>query len=142
MLGVYAKKFFSMRKTLKRMSIKPTTTSAHSPESDGFAERMNRTFLDKARAMMKQSRTPHKYQVEALNNAKYLYNRTASPVLNMRLSYESFSGKSSILSKLKVFGCQVYAHIHKANRWTKWNECTETGVHLGVDDGPYRIRMI
>lgn len=41
-----AKELYSMRKALKRMGIKLSTISAHSPEPSSVAERVDRKLLD------------------------------------------------------------------------------------------------
>lgn len=92
--------------------------------------------------MIKQAGTPHQYCGEALNHTACFYNRTALRALNMRFPYDSFLGKAPILSKLRVFGCQVYAHVHNANGETKLHDHAESGVHLRIDGGQYRVGLM
>lgn len=50
-----AKEFLSLRTTLKKSGIRLTTSSAYTPTSNGVAERINRTPLDKVWAMIKEA---------------------------------------------------------------------------------------
>lgn len=108
-----AKKFIEMKKTLRKVGISYTTTSAHTPESNGLAERMNRTLLDKVRALLKEAGMPDRFWGEAARHAAYLYNRSASRVLGMITPYESFFGKPPKIHNIRVFGIQAYSHIHR-----------------------------
>lgn len=48
------KKFSVMRNKLERMGFMLMALSSYSPGSNGFAERMNRTLLDKVIALIKE----------------------------------------------------------------------------------------
>lgn len=50
-----AKEFLVMRRNLKSIEIVHTTTSVHTPEFNGLAERMYRTLLDKVRTMLNEA---------------------------------------------------------------------------------------
>ena len=53
-----------------------TFSSVYTPQSNGLAERMNRTLLNKTRAMLKCAGLSKSYWGEALLHATYIYNRT------------------------------------------------------------------
>lgn len=49
-------------------------TIAHSPQQNGTAERVNRTLLESARAMMLHAKLANQYWAEAVATAAYLKN--------------------------------------------------------------------
>lgn len=58
--------------------IKHQFTTAYSPASNGVAERLNRTLMDKARTLLSDSNLPKCFWSEAINASIWLYNRTYS----------------------------------------------------------------
>lgn len=64
-----AKKFFSMNKVLGKIRIKLFTTSIHMAESNGAAERIDRTPLEKEDVMKKKAGMPQKFLGKADNEA-------------------------------------------------------------------------
>lgn len=91
--------------------------------------------------MVEEAGMPHKYWGEAVSHESYPYNWRASGFLNMKSPFEPFFGKVGTSGSLKVFDCQVYSQIHKANRISKLHDHAETGVNFGIDSGPYRIML-
>lgn len=130
-----AKKLLSMRKVLRKMGIKPTSTSAHTLGSVWVAQLVYGTILDKARTMMKEAKMPQQYCEKTVDYAAYLYNRRSSLVLYIMSPFKSFFGKITTLNKLKGLGCKVYAHIQNANRKSKLYDHAETGMNMGMDGG-------
>ena len=55
--------------------IKHELTIAYTPEQNGVAERMNRTLMESARAMMSHANLPNPFWAEAVATAVYLRNR-------------------------------------------------------------------
>ena len=53
-------------------------TTAYSPQQNGVAERLNRTLLDRTRAMLADSGLSLRYWGEAIMTANYLRNRSPS----------------------------------------------------------------
>ena len=109
--GEYTGKAF--RDYCKSQGIKQLTTVPHTPEQNCIAEKANRTIVEGARAMMKESSTPGSLWPEAVVYAAYIRNRSPSRVLNDRSPYEIRFGKKPDLSQLKEFGAKVYYHIPK-----------------------------
>ena len=66
------------------------TTAPYSPSQNGVAERLNRTLLDLARAMLIAKRLPAYLWDEAVNHSVYLRNRvlvSALPTVTAQLGY-------------------------------------------------------
>ena len=68
--------------TLKNISgrgeIKHETSVAHCPQQNGVAERMNRTVLNSARAVVYPAKLSKVFWAEAVNTAAYSRNRVVT----------------------------------------------------------------
>lgn len=65
MHGDNAKQFLTMKKRLVQMSIELNTTSTHTLELIGLAERMNQTLIYNACALLRETRFPQHWLGEA-----------------------------------------------------------------------------
>ena len=97
---------------MKQRGIIPEWTAPYSPESNGMAERTNRTLLEKMRTLMAASGLPDSYWEEALYASNELRNMLPTADL-LSTPYESFLGKRPNVSRLRTFGCLVYLHVPK-----------------------------
>lgn len=92
-------------------------TIPHTPEQNGVSERMNRTLLESARAMISHAGLSNIYWAEAVSTAAYLRNRTTTSAFKEdTMPYETWYGRKPDISHLKVFGCVAYAHIPDSER--------------------------
>ena len=102
---------------LKSKGIRHELTIAHTPEQNGVAERMNRTLVESARAMIAHAGLSNNYWAEAVATAAYLRNRTTTSALKEeKTPYEKWYERKPDISHLKVFGCVAYAHIPDSER--------------------------
>jgi GAG-pre-integrase domain/Integrase core domain len=62
----------SLREYLNEEGIILEMTAAYCPESNGIAERFNRSILDKARSMLSHAKLDHEFWGEAVNHANYV----------------------------------------------------------------------
>ncbi len=103
----------------------------YSPESNGLAERSNRTVLDKARCLLQDSGLPNMFWGEAVRHAVMLKN--ISPMSRSdKTPWELFTGEKPDLSKLSVFGSLAYVFVPKEKR-QKLDPRAERAVYLGYD---------
>ena len=77
---------------------------------------MNRTILERARAMRIHSGLPKSFWVDAVNTAAYLINRGPSAALSHGIPEEAWTGMKPKLSHLRVFGCDAYVMINPGDR--------------------------
>ena len=63
------------------------------PEQNGVAERMNRTLVETVRAMLADTKLPHKFWAEAVSTAVYLRNRSPSKAVKGMTPYEAWTGE-------------------------------------------------
>jgi len=75
------------------------------PQHNGVSERMNRTLVEGARAMLHGAGLPKNLWAEAINTKCYVVNRSPSRSLNNSTPYEKWENKQPDLSDLRVFGC-------------------------------------
>jgi len=105
------------------------STSAYSPESNGRAERANRTIMEKARAMMAAAQLPPKFWAAAAVHANFL--RNVSPVAGSTCTpWEQLRGSQPNVGALRTFGALVYVHVPDQKR-RKLDPKSETGVLIG-----------
>lgn len=106
-------------------------TAGYSPESNGMAERTNRTLMEHARSMLHWAKCPKSFWAEALEAACYL--RNLAPTAGRPVTpYEMMFGVRPDLSKLHTFGCMAYVHVDKELRSKLDFKCVQ-GVFLRVD---------
>jgi transposase InsO family protein len=76
------------------------------PQSNGKAERFNRTLIEKARCIMVAANIPQ--YVWTAETANYLRNRSPSSILLNRTPYENYHKVLPNLSHLRIFGGEAY----------------------------------
>ena len=101
---------------LHTMGIQRQMTTAHTPQQNGVAERVNRTIMEAARSMLHAAGLPMSFWTYAVRTAVYLRNRSPTRALNNITPYEAWRGEKPDLSHLRVFGCRAYVYLHKAQR--------------------------
>lgn len=135
-----AKSFSVMRHELEAMGIKLTTSSTYSPASYGLAESVNRTLLNKIRALLKEAKLLQLYRGEALQHAVYLHNRTVTSSSDIRPPYKILLMTIPInSSNNKIWLCCIYA-CSQANCKTRLNNHAEKGCYLCNKNEPHRIQ--
>ncbi|KAF8064476.1 Retrovirus-related Pol polyprotein from transposon TNT 1-94 [Scenedesmus sp. PABB004] len=120
-------------------------TTPYSPASNGKAERLNRTLLESAVAMLKAAGLPKTVWAEAFHTANFLRNVLPADGKS-KTPWELFFGTKPDASRLRVFGCRAYVHTPAALR-TKLEPSAQPGVFLGypsfgvsTTDG-WRVRL-
>ena len=135
-----AKEFLSrsFTKWLSKKGIRHELSLAYSPESNGKAERLNRTLLDISRTMLIGAKhLPKRKQMwaEAVNAACYIRNRlfsTASMAPTMT-HYEVMMNKKPNISHF--FGSKAYVHVPGAKRTEKFSQRARVGYLVGFERG-------
>ena len=122
--------------TLDKLGVKHEPTSPHSPQSNGKAERLNRTLKEFGRAMLYQANMPKSFWAEAVTTAAYLNNRLPCEAINHDIPFERWHQRSlSIkdLRELKPFGCIVHIHVPKERQEanSKVDTQSTTGCFIG-----------
>ncbi len=125
---------------LKSKGIVHEKSAPYTPEQNGRAERLNRTLMERARAMLSDSGVSKFLWPEAVLTANYLRNR--SPVAgSSHVPLHHFSKSKPSVSHLRVFGCPVAVKIPKPD--SKVSPYSTSGVFLGYDlsHSNYRVYL-
>ena len=107
---------------LKSLGITHQVTAPYSPQSNGKAERLNRTLADSVRAMLYHANMPESFWDEAMQTAAVVLNYLPSDAIDSRIPWEVWHEQSlslDTLHKLHPFGTIVRVYTDRQRRWTK-----------------------
>ena len=111
----------------------------YNPESNGKAERLNRTLNDAARSILSplcQNKGYLSLWAEAVHTANYLRNRLyTSANMSDTTPYETIYNKKPSLQHVRIFGCAAYVHIQKHNQKGKFHPRARKGIFIGYSNG-------
>jgi hypothetical protein len=121
---------------LKELGITHEPTAPHSPQSNGKAERLNRTLAESVRAMLFQANMPETFWAEAINTAAFICNYLPSEAVDNKIPWELWHGQPlqiETLRKLHPFGSIVHSYVPRARRWSegKWVSRSNVGCFIG-----------
>jgi hypothetical protein len=117
-------------KHLARKGTKRELTVHDTHEQVGVAERMNRTKVELARAMLIDAKLPKFLWAEAMNHAVWIRNRAPCRALNGKTPFEVRYGRKPDLSNLVPFGTKAWVKIFSAG---KLEPRSELGYFVGYD---------
>ena len=109
------------------------------PEHNGVAERLNRTIIEKVRAMLHDSGLPKFLWAEATTHAVYLKNRTWTRTIGETTPFEILNGYKPNIKNLPQWGCKVRVHDDsgskldgrsKIGRWMGFDTETKEGHRI------------
>ena len=130
----------SLETWLKEHGIMHQTIPARSPQSNGVAERMNRTLQDRARSMLVGAGLGGGFWAEAISTASYIRNR--GPVAGLsKTPDELWSGRVPSIKHLKAYGSKAYVSLEKWKRKGKMGVTKWEGVIVGypITSVGYRV---
>jgi len=129
----------AMRAFFAEKGIKAETTAPYNPQMNGKAERLNRTIVERLRAVMLEYRLPKSLWAELLMALFFLRNRsptadgTATP-------YERFYGQKPDVSHLRVLKSPAYA-LRPDRSYSKLDAKTLVGTVIGYAAGGHALRI-
>ncbi|MBW0578728.1 hypothetical protein O181_118443 [Austropuccinia psidii MF-1] len=112
------------------------------PEHNGFAERANRTVLEKACFLLNHSNLPNQYWAEAVNTVVFLSNFSPTASRGNKSPHSLWTNSSIKLTKLRTFGCQAVIHSLKRQRDWKLAPPGQEGVLLGFENSNMAYRIL
>ena len=93
---------------LQRQGMAQHLTMHDTPQHNGIAEQLNRTILERIRALLHASGQPKFLWEEAMHHVIWLKNRTPTKVLGGLTPYKVVFGWKPDLSKVREWGSKVY----------------------------------
>jgi hypothetical protein len=119
----------SLREWYRSKGIQHDTSAPYTPQQNGHAERLNRTLLDRVRAMLVENELKPTLWEEAVQAAVILYNRSPSAGKSAT-PWQLFFGVVPDVSMLRVFGSPAYVTIPQHER-SKLSPQARSGVLVG-----------
>ncbi|MBW0478480.1 hypothetical protein O181_018195 [Austropuccinia psidii MF-1] len=101
------------------------------PQHNGFAERANRTMLDKALCMLGASNLPNMYWAGGVNTAAMLSNILPNSARLKNSPYTLCTGTSPKIQKLCTFGCRAIVTVLRNHRAWKLGATRCEEIFLG-----------
>ena len=98
---------------LESIGIVHETTAPYTAQSNGKAERINRTINESVRSMLYYANLPDSFWAEAATTAAHTWNRLPSNAIGDRIPFELWFRRplyQDDIKSLRTFGCIVYAH--------------------------------
>lgn len=124
---------------LREMGVVHEPTPAYSPESNGLAERTNRTLVERMRCVLQGAKMPHQFWGEALAHVNTLRNLSPASGIS-KTPYELLTGRKPNLRSLRTFGAAAYLHVPEGRR--KLDAKAVRGVLLGWDQPCHNIYRV
>jgi hypothetical protein len=110
-----------------------THTTLDTPQHNSLAERVGRTLLEMVKSLLHHAGAPMYLWGEAFMLAAYLLERRISNAHSFKTPFELWFNRKPNVSRLHVFGCDVYYYEHKKNREFKLGAASRRGVFLGYE---------
>lgn len=132
--GEYTEKEFKI--WCQRRGIKLDYTIPHSPQLNGKAERLNRSLIEKARALLFQSGLDKEMWGEAVLTATYLMNRLPSKTTGTT-PYELWYKTKPNLANIRTFGSVGY--VKSLGYLKKLQTRTKKQIMIGYAPVGYRM---
>ena len=122
----------------KQESIQRQFTVVYTPPQNGVAEWMNRTLLERSRAMLKTIGVAKSSWVD--KTACHVINRSPSTVIGLKTPIEMWNGKPVDYSSLHVFGCPTYVMFNSKKK-PKLDPKSKKCIFLGYADSVKGYRL-
>lgn len=135
--GEYKNKRFL--KFCRNKGVQVEWTVPYTPQQNGLSERLNRTLVEKARAMLDDSSVDKRFWGQAVLTAAYLINRSPTNALKMKQTpFERWESRKPNVSNIRIFGCKVFVHVPDELR-SKLDPKAWSGIFLGYSHNGYRV---
>ncbi|KAI7956622.1 hypothetical protein MJO28_003717 [Puccinia striiformis f. sp. tritici] len=129
------KNFYAQR------GIQHVPSAPYTPQQNPFAERGNRTTIEKARTLLATSGLPLTWWGEAVTTSVYLENRSPDSSINFASPHELWHGFAPDLTRLVPFGCRAVAYVEKHWRDSKFSASGVEAIFLGYDEHHHSYKL-
>lgn len=132
-----AKEYLALQDSLGGREEKKSFSPPYTPELNGIAERVSRTMVEGALAMLIQANLPSCLWPFALKHAIHVRNRVPHSA-TAKTPHLVSTGKQSSLKHIRVFGCAAY--VLRQLEGSKSESWAIEGVHSEtLEHGVYRV---
>jgi hypothetical protein len=133
---------FELQAWLRQRGTQHQLTTAYTPQQNGAAERLNRTLLQKVRAVLCETAVSHDLWSEILCAVTHIRNLSPVSILD-KTPHEAFYGRKPDVSHLRQLGCKAYTLIPKEKRISKLQPVSQAGQLVGysTDRKAYRVLL-
>jgi hypothetical protein len=120
-----------------------TTTTPHSPQQNGVAERVNRTLVKAVLSMLADSGLPAELWAEAMHTFRHVKNPAPHRALRGRTPHKLWHGRPAPVAHLRAFGCRAWAArlAGAAPRCRKLEPKREPLIFVGYELGRRAYRL-
>lgn len=119
---------------LKVHGIQIQFNAPYNPETNGLAERANRTLVEAVLTMLHDSGLSSGFWAETLDTAVYLIGCRPASGLKGKTPDEAWYNKKRDISRLRRFGCAAYAYVDKKKRKkSRWDYKSRKCILLGYE---------
>jgi transposase InsO family protein len=126
---------FALKNGIIRQSSAPEV-----PEQNGRAERLNRTLIERTRAILFEHQVPKELWPDAMRTASYLRNRVSTSIQE-KSPYELMYDQRPDVRHLRIFGCKGSVMKRKKDR-DKFEEVGEECMMVGYAENSKAWRVI
>lgn len=120
------------KKVLLESGMQLDVTAAYSPSQNGIAERLNRTLVERARAMLHAHKLPYFLWTEAIAYATYLKNRSPTRAIkNGKTPDEIFWGTKPNVANLQEFGIKCWV-LQQDGKRSKLDPKSKQFIFTGI----------
>jgi hypothetical protein len=123
-------KNYALNEFLSDAGIKHQYPAAYTPQQNGVAERKNRTFMDAARTMLAEFKSPYNFWAEAISTACHATNRLYLCKNLNKTPYEILMGQKPNIKYFRVFRCKCF-YLKKGVRLSKFDSKALEGIFVG-----------
>lgn len=116
-------------------------TAPYTPQQNGVAERLNRTMLERVRAMLQDCGLKQHLWAEAASTFCYTHNCTLVGDRD-KTPLELFTGRRPNVGHMRVFGSTAYVLVPKALRKSKLDPVSKKGVMIGYQPNSKAYRVL
>ena len=125
-LGKEFDQYLKSQGTIRRLTVHDT------PEYNGVSERLNRTLLERTRALLHSSKLPKNLWGEAITHAVWLKNRTVTRSLpEGKTPYEMLYKEKPNMKDLHEWGTRIWVHTTNGSK-LDWR--SKEGKWIGFDE--------
>jgi transposase InsO family protein len=124
---------------LEDEGIEHTTTAPHQPQSNGIAERVDRTLVGKVWAMLLRCNLGYEFWPYAVLHAAYLHDRTPSSTSGSVTPFERLYGRVPSLGNLRIFGCLASENVPDEKRKKLFEKSIRTALLECLPGMQYKV---